>query len=339
MSPSVSTECDEYDDFWKDDEPEPEARGRHAAKPRHVRPATVLAALAGGVGLALAAAAVFDWLPASNLPTAPRLAAAGADRIGGAQTGRPAGTQSAQSSRPAPTPTPTHKKAAPHKEAAPRRKAAPHKRAAPHRRAAPAPTPPPAPPGPVELSLAPYFNNLGVVSARDQNAGNIDGGGFSFSMWALAARGAWPGATVTFHGVPFTWPDVAAGRPDNVVASGQTLRVRGAGRTLAFLVTAGWGPATGTAKVVYASGPVQKFTLSSPDWWLECSRTTPGEVLKTPYRYPGNGQPGSFTGCLFYASVRLRAGRPVAEIILPRISGPVPRGGKASLHIFAITIH
>jgi hypothetical protein len=193
-------------------------------------------------------------------------------------------------------------------------------------------------PGPVELSLARYFNNIGIASAGNQDAGNIDGGGFAFSVEALAAAGAGAGATITSHGVPFTWPDAAAGTPDNVVASGQALRIKGAGHTLAFLLTAGWGPATGTGEVVYASGATQKFTVDVPDWWTDCSRTTPGDVLYTPYRYPTDGQPDSFPLCVYYASVPLHAGQPVKQIVLPDVSGSV-QAGDPSLHIFAVTIH
>jgi beta-glucosidase len=199
-----------------------------------------------------------------------------------------------------------------------------------------------AAPGPVELSLAPYFNNTGIASASNQNAGNIDGppgGAFAFSAEALAAVGARPGATITAHGVPFTWPDVAAGTPDNVVATGQSLRISGAGHTLAFLLTAGWGPATGSGEVVYANGSTQKFAVNVPDWWTACSKTAPGEVLFTNGRYPTAGETGTYTVCVYYASVSLHAGEPVKQIVLPDVSGSVPPAGTPSLHIFAVTIH
>ena len=211
--------------------------------------------------------------------------------------------------------------------------------------------PPPAPlpsttlaatPGPVELSLASYFNDIGIASASNQDAagstGGIDGGGFVFSAEDLAAAGARADATVTYHGVPFTWPDVAAGKPDNVVAAGQTLRVSGAGTTLAFLLTAGWGPATGSGEVVYADGSTQNYTVNSPDWWTACSKTTPGDVLFTDDRYPTYPSQ-AFPGCVYYASVALHAGQPVKQIVLPDVSGPAPPDDAPSMHIFAVTIH
>jgi hypothetical protein len=74
------------------------------------------------------------------------------------------------------------------------------------------------------------------------------------------------------------------------------------------------------------------------DWWHDCSKTAPGEVLFTNYRYPGDGRPGASTGCVYEASVQLHAGQSVAKIVLPRVSVPAAPAGSPSLHIFAITI-
>jgi hypothetical protein len=285
-----------------------QAQPAQVARPRLVRPVIVLTALAGVIALAFAVSAILGWLPSHSIVATPGLAPAGTGGIRGAGSARP------RPSRPPPAkPTPS---------------------------AAPVPsTTLETAPRPVELSLAPYFNNIGIVSAADQEVGNIDGEGGAFSVTALAAAGARAGSTVTYHGVPFTWPDTPPGAPDNVVASGQTLRISGAGHTLAFLLTAGWGPATGTGEVVYSSGSIQKFTISAVDWWHDCSKTTLGEVLFTDYRYPGNGQPGASTGCIYDASVQLHAGQLVKEIVLPHVSTPAATAGSPSLHIFAITIH
>jgi len=193
-------------------------------------------------------------------------------------------------------------------------------------------------PAPVRLSLNPDFNNIGVTSNSDPAAGSLDGSGSAFSAQALAADGVRPGATITSHHVSFTWPDVAPGWPDNVTASGQALPARGSGKMLSFLVTAGWGPASGTGAVVYADGFVQRFTVGAPDWYLGCpSPKGPGVAVFTPYGNQGDGRV-SFTACVYYASVPLRAGKPLSRIVLPDVSGPVPTSGAASLHIFAITI-
>jgi hypothetical protein len=192
------------------------------------------------------------------------------------------------------------------------------------------------PAGPVEFSLGHYLNNVGVTSNSNPAIGNLDGSGSAFSLQALAARGVRPGAKITYHGVPFSWPDAAVGQADNVTASGQALMIHGAGSRLAFLVTAGWGPASGTGKVIYADGATQKFTITAPDWFDSCP--SPAAVVDTPYRNQGSAR-ASFTACLYYASVRLHASQVVKRIVLPDISAPRPLAGDPSLHIFAITIY
>jgi hypothetical protein len=196
-----------------------------------------------------------------------------------------------------------------------------------------------APVGPVELPLARDLNNVGTTSNSNPAIGNLDGGGDSFSVQALAARGIRPGAVFTYNGVPFRWPDAIAGEPDNVTASGQALTVHGAGTTLGFLVTAGWGPAQGTAKVVYSDGSTQQFTIGAPDWSGSCpSASEPGVAVYTRYHNQGGGR-NSSASCLYYTSVRLHSAQPVEKIVLPALTPPVPQAGDPSLHIFAATIY
>ncbi len=137
-------------------------------------------------------------------------------------------------------------------------------------------------------SLRAGFDNVGVTDDGNTTIGNLDGAGSSFSAQALAAAGATPGATVTYNGVPFTWPDVASGQNDNAVASGQSFDISGSGSTLSFLLTAGYGPATGTGQVVYTDGSTDQFTLTSPDWHGGCkSATDPGTVAVHALPQPG----------------------------------------------------
>ena len=192
--------------------------------------------------------------------------------------------------------------------------------------------------GPVEFSLSPYFDNVGIVSDSQPTIGNLDGTGSAFSAQALAKDGASPGAQITYQGVPFTWPDAAIAQPDNVTAGGQTLPINGSGRIMAFLETAGWGPVSGSGKVEYVNGPPQNFTISAPDWYTGCPSATGNDVvLFMPYRNQGNGQ-ATFTVCVFYTSIQLRDGSRVRGVVLPDISPATPASGQGSLHIFAITI-
>jgi hypothetical protein len=312
------------------------------------RPRTLLAFLGAALAVALAVVAVLPLAPSARPGRAGRASASLGKIDRPRQEREPLRTKPLRTkplraeplrteplrTEPLPTePLPTKKPATPHPS--PR----PHPQ--PVARALPAPSSPaaPAPSGPAELSLAAYLDNIGATNDSDPGAGNLDGSTSSLSVQALAAQGVTPGGKITYNGVPFTWPDAAAANADNVTASGQALPLQGSGRSISFLLTAGWGPASGTGTLVYANGSTQTFTLGAPDWYTGCSSAKPpGTVIFTPYRNQGNGR-ASFTVCLYNTSVGLHAGQPLKRIILPDISPPVPQSGKPSLHIFAITIH
>jgi hypothetical protein len=186
-------------------------------------------------------------------------------------------------------------------------------------------------------SLSAAFDNVGITDDTNPTVGDIDGAGSSFSAQALAALGATPGASITVGGVSFTWPDVAAGEPDNVVADGGAFALSGTGSTLSFLLTASYGPGGGTGQVVYTDGSTSSYTLSAPDWHGGC--TTPpsaATVLQMSYRNRATGQ-NQLSVCVYDASVPLTAGKTVAMVILPDVSSGVA-SGTAALHVFAATI-
>jgi hypothetical protein len=306
-----------YGEFWA--ETEPPRRGRHSRRGGFTWPVRLLALLIGVLVLAVAGGMAYDLLSPRTLTGDPmppvKHGPAAEVSLAPAET---ATTSPAAKPKPTPTPKPKLKP-----------KLKPKPKATVVAKAAPAPA------GPVEVLLAPYLDNVGVTSDSSPGAGNLDGSGNSFSAQALAASGVRGGSVITYSGVSFRWPDAAVGAADNVTAAGQTLTTRGSGSTLAFLVTAGYGPAEGTATVEYAGGSSQQFTISAPDWQGDCpSADGPGVAVYTPNRNQDGAQ-----ACVFYASVRLRAGQTVTRIILPNISTPVPGDGVPSLHIFAITIH
>ena len=119
-------------------------------------------------------------------------------------------------------------------------------------------------------SLSAAYNNTGISDNADESAADYDGSGDSFSAQALAAgtpTALTPGTKVTIGGTTFTWPDVAAGTPDNVVASGQTIALSGSGTDLGFLGSSQNGTATGTVTVHYTDGSTTSTTLNMADWY------------------------------------------------------------------------
>ncbi|MBV9855104.1 MAG: glycoside hydrolase family 3 C-terminal domain-containing protein [Streptosporangiaceae bacterium] len=184
-------------------------------------------------------------------------------------------------------------------------------------------------------SLSAAFGNPGISDDSNTAAGNLDGGGFSYSAQALAAAGLTPGATVTHDGLTFTWPNAQPGMPDNVVAGGQTIAVSGSGATLGLLGTGDYGSASGTGTITYTDGSTQQFTLTFPDWW---SNTAPagGDILATvPYINTPTGKLNQHVS-VYYAGVPLQQGKTVKYVTLPDVSQGAAQG-ETVMHVFAVS--
>ena len=132
------------------------------------------------------------------------------------------------------------------------------------------------------------------------------------------------------------WPDVPAGQPDNVAAAGQDIAAGGAsGDTLGVLLTATYGPATGTGTISYTDGTSQPFTLTAPDWYA--SPPSGSNVAFTmAYRNRQGNVQQAHQVTMYYAAVRLDPGKKVSSIALPDIGQPAP--STPAMHIFAMTI-
>lgn len=189
--------------------------------------------------------------------------------------------------------------------------------------------------GGTTVTLRESFSNVAVTDDTDTDAGNFDGNGASISAQALAQAGVTPGAVVRHRGLEFTWPDVPAGRPDNAIASGQSLAISGRGATLGFLACGTYGAVAGPATVVYVDGTRQTFTLAVPDWYGE-PRPDGDAVVVAPYQNrPGNQQTN--TAATIYCASTALEDKEVARVDLPKISDDVV-GGVPAMHIFAVAI-
>ena len=182
-------------------------------------------------------------------------------------------------------------------------------------------------------TLQQAFNNVGITSAATASAGNFDGTGDSFAAASLAADALTPGRSLLHDGLTVSWPDVAPGQPDNVVADGQTISVSGTGTTLGVVGASGYGPTSGTVTVNYADGTSTAATVTFADW-VATGASAGTDLLATT----GGWNPaGTIPVSLSYAAVPLTAGKPVASVTLPAVGASVGKGVPA-MHIFSLTI-
>ena len=188
-------------------------------------------------------------------------------------------------------------------------------------------------------TLAQAFDNIAITddgTAPSNLAGGVDGDGSTYSTEALAAAGATPGGTVTHGGVTFTWPDVPADQPDNVLADGQVVRIGASGSRLGLLTVGTYGPITGTGAVTYTDGSTQPFTITDPDWQVPTLPPGTDVALTTTYHHYA-GMTINRNAYIFFHGVDLDASKTVASVTLPAV-GDQATGGTASIHVFSLAI-
>ncbi len=76
-------------------------------------------------------------------------------------------------------------------------------------------------------------------------------------------------------------PSAAAGANDNTAPQNQVIQVTGTG-PLGFLLTASYGPATGT--LTYTDGSTQSYTLNSADWWSTTPASDTALAVSSAYQ-------------------------------------------------------
>ncbi len=177
----------------------------------------------------------------------------------------------------------------------------------------------------VPLPLERLFDNTAVSEDARPGEADFDGSGASLSAQDLTAAGWTPGRTLTVQGARLTLPRRQLGEPDNVRADGQSVRLRGHGDALAFLVAGTGGQAGGSGTVSYRDGTRSTYSLTAPDW-----RTGPlaTKAVVLPHINTPGGQVAE-QARLYVITVPLVPGREVASVRLPRASG---------LHVFAVAV-
>jgi hypothetical protein len=133
----------------------------------------------------------------------------------------------------------------------------------------------------------------------------------------------------------FTWPDVSAGKPDNVLMQGQLIRLSGSGDILGVLGAgeqgtyggASQGTFSGTGTIFYTDGSSQGFTLTLPDWFKTIPVVGNDLVKVISYLNRTNGKPLNRVS-LFAAYIPLLPGKTVQYVKLP----------SSNMHVFSLSI-
>jgi serine/threonine protein kinase len=188
----------------------------------------------------------------------------------------------------------------------------------------PTPTPIPTPTSTLtQVALSAFFNNKAMGGAP--GAANFDGSGYSYPASQLPS-----GGSITVNGVPYQFPSSSSGS-DNVIAAGQTIGLTaGHYRQANLLVSASWGPVSGTVTIQYSDGSTSSANVSVADWI-----TGSASGLRTPYRYAPNTIDQS-AAYIYAITIAMDPTRTASAVVLPgQVSGPYQTG---RLHVFALTV-
>ncbi len=181
--------------------------------------------------------------------------------------------------------------------------------------------------------LASAFDNTAVSADEKPETADFDGSGHSLSATDLDDVGWKRGTRVTVSGTGFSLADVAPGRPDNVLADGQTITLSGSGSAVSFLATSTGGPVTGTGTVHYTDGSNSGYTITADDWM---SGDPAAAAVTLPHVNSASGAQANPVR-LFAVSAPVTRDKTVSGVTLPRVGGSL-KAGKPSMHIFAVNV-
>jgi hypothetical protein len=131
-------------------------------------------------------------------------------------------------------------------------------------------------------------------------------------------------------------PNAAASTNDNTVAEGQKIVVSGSGSSIGFLLSASYGPASGTATITYTDGSTQTVTLNAPDWFSTSAPSGGTVAVNSTYQNRQGNTTYTHTADIFAEKFALTSGKTVASVTLP--PGSALTAGTPALHVFAINV-
>lgn len=173
------------------------------------------------------------------------------------------------------------------------------------------------------LYLDPWLNNVGATDLANLAAGR-------FNVWrnSLPSTELPGGQQITVDGVPFDFPPVGGGRPDNVRCDGQCIEAPRGRYDWLYLLAAAERRVEDEVAVHYGDGGVDFEPLRLSDFWA--APAVFGEspaVVTAAMHYPHHVQP-AVPGTIWCQRVPLVRRCELVAVRLPR---------NLAVHIFAIT--
>jgi hypothetical protein len=161
-----------------------------------------------------------------------------------------------------------------------------------------------------QVSLAGYFNQVGIVRDGSRFRGGLDGGGSALSGNLLGTSQTWSGTTFTLG---------AVGGNNVVSAIGQTIALPGENFSmLKFLATSVNGNQPNqTFVVTYTDGTTETFTQGISDWFTPKGYSGESDAVDMAYRDRANGTKDNRTFHVYGYSLSLNPAKTVKSIELP----------------------
>ena len=187
------------------------------------------------------------------------------------------------------------------------------------------------------------YDNVGITDPALPEAGNYDLAGASYEgdcpvstptcTSSLASSGLSPGTVLMVQGTAVTWPEVAPGVPDNLVANDQTIAMWAQGAQIAILGSATQADQTQTVTVTYSDGTTAEDQLALSDWTSTTPPAGDQVVVGSVAQDEANGSPGPATGSVFSTTIPLDPTKWVTSISFPPLQAsnylgfiPTPAG-------------
>ncbi|GAA1370551.1 GH92 family glycosyl hydrolase [Streptomyces beijiangensis] len=183
-----------------------------------------------------------------------------------------------------------------------------------------------------EGSLSAAYDNTGTSDDADHGQGDYDAAGNTYSRQGLAAAGLKGGARLEASGTSFMWPAAPQGRPDNLVAGGQTIDLGAPAKDakrLLFVGSATNGDHKGSATVTFTDGTTGTADLSFGDWTLPGGGTDPvfGNTLVGKAARNQGGGTGPTAYVFATTPFQVPDGKQIKSVTLPK---------DGELHVYSV---